>query len=1824
MSDYTIRVEASTDEAEKKLKRVDDKVRHLEKGGTINITLPNLNQTVSGLNTIARTTATVAKQALDISRALNIGPGAVINDIDQVFGMVKKKGEQTLSLMQLLSKATPQNILGSTFNVASDSATSLAKNVSNIGYEIFGLTQSVNILKQAFGSLFDDTIGREIRLQETLLRTRTTLVSTAKIVSNGSEITDPYKALIALEAPIEKTLENIRRRSLDIAGTTSDAIIQVFGIVASQVGTFGGNLKDAEDLAISFAGALGTMGISDPMYANQEIRSILSGTIDQNSILARSLGITNEEISRAKRSSEGLVSYLTKRLEAFAAGQKIAAQGFAGIVSNIQEVREEAARSLGKHLLQPLLESLTTVYTRLQLVFKEILSIADGIGRIGALTVNTVLGGVKAAPIVQKFDERDQLNLFRNVDQQVAKASLGIQKALYEIRPIISRITNEILTAFTLIGSGIIELAKGFAYFKYEQIRLMALSFTTLAQILNASVVPALSAVLNLYGQVLSLPAFNFISQVSTQMQLLEKVGVLPLVRLLYYLGSFTASFRTVYGWIATGVAVIKKSITTIISLVANGIETVTANVSRVSLGTLKVIEQVLGKIILLVIRTARQLGILLTEIAVYIATLSPHLAGLSIALTDIGRALRDTEKHALNAAKGLDKFAAASRAKFAEVAVAGQKAAQATRTLGATITTQLGAQLVKGARAIGSFIVGLIRFQLTLLAIETVISALPAIWANFTRAARDTAEAVKSAEAIKRLATSYKDLGENASAAAKAIRDADLASLGERETKIKARLVELQPQVIAAGKAADKALAEAQARQKELERIQASEIKLGARPATTSKAPRFDADLAQAQTRSKQLRSEYAKLARELQQIQDIQNKEQQRQKEADDVQVLGKERKDIELAVGELRKELERELRDERFRTAREVASLEQSLREEARKSERAELDRRLADEARGLTGNRAELAQILGDYERGLFDAQTEAQRRQFELAEQRQNLEKSLADYKIKTEEQAAKLQKRLGAYNVQVQDYLAAKQKRSDAERLQNEMRIAALRTDGVVFTSKEKEVFKNTAARLGYSATGILAHLREPGVMQDVGSPTGRMNSVEDLLPWMKSLRVLFPPAVLDPKKARRAMGRRGAAFYRSTEYGEAIYDNAAADLGSPRFNEPLPPEPKKLAPFTGLDQELSKLSAERRDLGESIMALRETLNDLFKDNATNALTQKTFDALMNKDYSGLPSIIELSDEAAKSASRLTLLRKTLAEGKRSVDPLTAALTELDIVVSQSMESFIELTTKFQKRRNRSFDAAKTTKVISTNYEFFKTGSIPELEASIAEMRKVVEKTTDMSLAFQIGILESVLRVRKAVPLQTEIRLHETIGALSTAISEIPDQTKQQKLGLIDETARAAFADDPVKLRLYEAEMRILQKRQELEKDPNANQEIIKQQLDELATALRNSAIEVGNFENQLRKTIERIALLKEVAQTFREGFKNVVDTVLNNGDITGAVNELLNSVKNKITGYVLDIATRPLQDAMESGLLRFFKLDSPEEIVAKNRQAILDKVTAVSLDLDRERNKTLEQIAANTATPTAISAATPEVTLTAPGGSPTNTTLIPVDPCTQSLTAPIEPAIANVGTEAQKASDNLRNITNSTVNTPQQLSNFQKGLGGFTTALGGITMAISGAQQMKQGGTHNTLMGLASIFGSVASLGSMFIPGGLFGKALPGRALGGDIRPNTPYLVGESGPELILPETGGTVFSNSRSRQLLSTLSDKNNTLAANQQRSANPSPRNLQITHTYQAEVINNVEYVTADQFRKGMAESSERGKLLTIQALQNSVGTRRRLAL
>jgi hypothetical protein len=169
----------------------------------------------------------------------------------------------------------------------------------------------------------------------------------------------------------------------------------------------------------------------------------------------------------------------------------------------------------------------------------------------------------------------------------------------------------------------------------------------------------------------------------------------------------------------------------------------------------------------------------------------------------------------------------------------------------------------------------------------------------------------------------------------------------------------------------------------------------------------------------------------------------------------------------------------------------------------------------------------------------------------------------------------------------------------------------------------------------------------------------------------------------------------------------------------------------------------------------------------------------------------------------------------------------------------------------------------------------------------------------------------------------------------------------------------------------------------------------------------------------------------------------------------------------------------------------------------------------------------------------------------------------------------------------------------------------------------------IQAAQQMI---ATYIAIGIAKIFaglggGGLSSNAAGF--GGSFDAGIPSignttsfagafRANGGPVAAGAPYMVGERGPELFVPGTSGGVMSNSDLRSAMNS-----------QGGGGSGSPV---LNMSFESTTIGGVEYVSRDQLEAAMAETrraasrdgAQRGMTMTLDRIQNSSSTRRRIGV
>jgi TP901 family phage tail tape measure protein len=188
-----------------------------------------------------------------------------------------------------------------------------------------------------------------------------------------------------------------------------------------------------------------------------------------------------------------------------------------------------------------------------------------------------------------------------------------------------------------------------------------------------------------------------------------------------------------------------------------------------------------------------------------------------------------------------------------------------------------------------------------------------------------------------------------------------------------------------------------------------------------------------------------------------------------------------------------------------------------------------------------------------------------------------------------------------------------------------------------------------------------------------------------------------------------------------------------------------------------------------------------------------------------------------------------------------------------------------------------------------------------------------------------------------------------------------------------------------------------------------------------------------------------------------------------------------------------------------------------------------------------------------------------------------------------------------------------------------------QEALGSFFKSVGDMFVSMAAeiiAKQMTMIILQTILKALGAVGGGGGGFAPLdnagatnfsFNPGSMLeGPGFMPRAGGGPTAAGTPYLVGERGPELFVPGSNGGVMSNNDLRS------------AMNSQGGGGAASPVLNMS--FESTTIGGVEYVSREQLEQAMAETrraasrdgAQRGMTMTLDRIQNSSSTRRRIGV
>jgi hypothetical protein len=1622
VSDFRLNVIADTKAAQRGLNQVAQVADKATRERKLNIDLRSLNKGLSSVTSDIKSATNNIKTFYRISKNV---PG-LSDKVEQFEKLAKSSAAAAKTGINLKESAKAGNILANSFQLAASKGNALLTVLAKLGLATFAVKEAVGILQSAWNGFFNNTIGREIKLRETILKTQTTLASTNKVFANGKEITDPYQKIVTLTGAVKKNVDSIRERSIALAGVTSNEVIEVFGIVASQVGQIGGGLKEAEDLAINFAAALGTFGI--PLYqARQEIGSILRGDITLDSYLAKSLGITNEDIAKAKTASGGVVKFLEERLAAAVAGQKIAAEGFSGVVSNIADLGELIGQNFGRGLLDPLLAGLSAVFESLFGIRKQLFAIASAagktIGTAGRLVVGLTAGrtGIgsgdpsKAAAAAADVAQRGFTKL-----EEVAQRTVGaLAQAIEALKP----------TALILVDA-FKNIAEAFVRIKVGTFEALASALANIASVVGA-LAPSLATVFNLYARFLNTPIVQYFSEVAAVLGLLKRVGLDALTQLALFGRFILSSVIPAVGGLGTTLGVLVAAIAAVI----------------VSL----------GKLILL-------------------------LAGLATAL--------------VGPATIIPAVAAALKALSGELFTVGKQAVSSGTKLNVAAASFRG--LGASAKAAGLSIIKSLGW---IALIQVGLSVLIDLFGRYRRGQENQRSNDRAVEALRRLQTTYKDVGDEASSATKAARDFELAivnanysrnidKLEEVRNKIKKVKEELKPGIQSFGEF--------------LSAISGSEL------------GRFE-ELARAKL--KRLGAEEAAIEELLKGVDAKRDREQGEK----DVKLLANQRVNLEKEIFELRRKYDNDL----FGQRQSLAQKEVEIFRLAGAIRIKQIEKANAKLLEGEEGASRAALEALDNYiatrERGELQIEAAKKTLVIELA----NLEKSISDYRYETEKKIAELRKKSADHE----------QKSADA---------------------RQRAAGGTTPAAPGVSAGFLVGDTgRSTGPHLDIRSPTGNKQAVIDeataiIKAWQGqgleyiqlSNAKIDVKNMFDEAELRKALAREQEVHGRRSGGG-------AIDIAVPSGT--LVPTPVGTPSLGGA----GGVQATSLKTGNIFLHGR-------RDSTASPLEGQAAPASGNQTASTAKT--ELPDAAA-TTQRYAEAVRNVASAMDRVRLLQVAITE-----AQTAEAFERI--------------AKAA---------FPQVAVEQYEDRLAELKFTYDAvSTNADAAF--------------APARTALEA-ENIAQIAIANREL-DEIKAgiAKREQLSESERKRAMDAVLKQsEVYKAD---LEKINELKRKALA--------LEEAKNFIQQSAVQVRDIEREIENLRLRNSLRAEGVAP------ELIQAELKKLEIRREMNRLLKQATPEQRAGIRAAA------------------EKQAAAVDASAQAALEpgvKIANFIGDAKREL-KDLEGLAIRVSQSIG-------------------------DAVGSALTDGVVGLVEGTKTAQEVFSSFLKDIGQILLREAAKMIatyiaiGLAKTFAGLGTPVGGQT-SLPGTSIGAGGGEVTNIAG--NVFGT---LGPNF--------GIRQRANGGPVSANMPYIVGERGPELFVPFQQGNITSNedleaqmrdtrsadmafssgnsfqrggnssvsnsfqrggnssvSNSFQQLQTVSlpftrnaEQSSIVAAERETAqaiSNPAPLNVR----FESQVINGVEYVTAEQHRQGMAQAAERGRSLTLSALQGSVKTRKKVGL
>ncbi|XGV99753.1 MAG: hypothetical protein ACAF41_12550 [Leptolyngbya sp. BL-A-14] len=366
---------------------------------------PNVNVIISATSQVAATLQRIQQEVVQAGAAIQQTIGAAFN-ASGASAAFKSLDAEALQLAKLVGGIkfpdfnVEENPIVQTFERIRGLATN--NEVLKTVFAFNELAEAGHVVEAAFRPVFEGLIAQNIELRQQILSTAATLAQSQTLKIGSTEVTDPVAKIKAQSEEVTKQLNVLRRDALELAGVTSTELVSSFQTLAQQSATLGLNLQQAEKTTIALTAASTTLGLTG-QQREQEIQGIARGEITVYNQLAKSLGINNEIIKQ--KAAEGrLYQFIQDKTEALRKAQSLAADGFSGLTSNIEEIAQLLSQLAGAPLLDGLLTVIREVYKTLKDNYDGLEQLTKGVADFFTQVGQQIEGIAKTlAPALQPF-----------------------------------------------------------------------------------------------------------------------------------------------------------------------------------------------------------------------------------------------------------------------------------------------------------------------------------------------------------------------------------------------------------------------------------------------------------------------------------------------------------------------------------------------------------------------------------------------------------------------------------------------------------------------------------------------------------------------------------------------------------------------------------------------------------------------------------------------------------------------------------------------------------------------------------------------------------------------------------------------------------------------------------------------------------------------------------------------------------------------------------------------------------------------------------------------------------------------------------------------------------------------------------------------------------------------------------------------------------------------------------------------------------------------------------------------------------------------------